>query len=346
LKEFSIEEASYFGYISKAIDLFLEKRNLNRYQRSTEVKVDDLLALEVAKCFQSWYRPEDLYLIDFAQERQIIFPNPQDRNWKASNLGRYFLKLSPFEAIAFLCGLEIVLTLEHHKNTFVSKGLLDYLLSSHDNDHEPTDEHRVIPYSLTLFGLVKGFRYDRSITVTDFGYGMLSYIRSQLKNLRDLIMFLLESEVTGLRYEGEIDFDEFQTVVNQSTMLIDPQKASIQTGISLYKSGKLLDGLKVIYPVLEGTVDNALRVGNLHSSEMRGLTAKATKLEKERIISTKLAMGLEICAAGRNKVLHGNILEEDTELVEPLFAIALVNLKRLIIELHNSLPSQRGSVVP
>ena len=51
-------------------------------------------------------------------------------------------------------------------------------------------------------------------------------------------------------------------------------------------------------------------------------------------------MGLEICTAIRNKVVHGNILEEDTELVKPLFPLVLNHLKRLVLELDESLPKE------
>jgi len=87
LREFLMEEESYFDYISKAIDLFTSSPNAYHHKSS---RIEDLLTLEIAKCFEPWYRPEDLFLIDFAQNHQLIFASPRERNWTVSNLGSYF----------------------------------------------------------------------------------------------------------------------------------------------------------------------------------------------------------------------------------------------------------------
>ena len=66
------------------------------------------------------------------------------------------------------------------------------------------------------------------------------------------------------------------------------------------------------------------------------MRAKVEKLEKEGLISSKMSTGLEIFN-GRNKLLHGNILEDDIETIRPLFSLVLAYLKRLITELDSSI---------
>jgi hypothetical protein len=330
LKEFSIEEGDYFGYISKAIDLFLEGRKPPHFfQWPDSANIDDLLTLEVAKCFQPWYRPEDIFLIDFAQDHQLIFRNFQKKNWAISNLGNYFLQMSTFEAIAFLCALEVVLTLEHQRYSFISKDTLQDLLQNNDV--------RQRPYSLVLFGIVTESYYDGP-EITDFGRKVLSYVQENLNLFRDVILFLLESEATGTKYPSDIDFDQFLETIEKSNIMVDDQKKSVQTAIGLYRGGKYLDSLRVIYPILEGTLDSALKTINLKPSSFSGMKSKIEKLEKETLISSKISTSLEIYSS-RNKILHGNILDNDPEIMRPLFSMVLAHLKILVLELEKNIPN-------
>jgi hypothetical protein len=328
LKEFSIEEADHYGYISKAIDVFLEGRNIHFFDWPDSASIDELLILEVAKCFQPWYRPEDIFLINFAQDHQLIFKDFQKYNWSLSNLGNYFLQMSTFEAITFLCALEVNLTLEHQRYSFISKDTLSDLLQG--------NAIRQRPYSLTLFGIVTESYYDGP-EITDFGRKVLSYVQENLKLFRDVILFLLESEATGTKYPSDIDFDQFSETVENSKIMVDDQKQSINTAIGLYRSGKYLDSLRVMYPILEGTLDSALKTINLKPSSFRGMKPKIDKLEKEALISSKISTSLEIYSS-RNKILHGNILDNDPEIMRPLFSMVLAHLKILIVELEKNIP--------
>jgi len=337
LREFRIREESYFDYIAKAIDLFISNPK-TRQHRSSRIK--DLLTLEIAKCFEPWYRPDDLFVIDFAQDHQLILANPREKNWTVSNLGSYFSQLPLFEAIAFLCGLEIVLTLEHHKSAFISQQLLEALLKSEDRKGPPRQSY-TWPYSLSLLGIVTGYHgTPRNREVTDFGYRVLSYVQSHLKQFQDIIMLLLESEATGLEYQVEADLEGALRTIEGANILVDDQKKSVRNTIVDYESGKYLDSLRVIHPILEGTLDSALRAVGQQPTEMQGMDKKRKALEAKNLISTKLSIGLEICTTIRNKVVHGNILEEDAELVRPLFPLVLNHLKRLVIELDESLPKE------
>ena len=162
-------------------------------------------------------------------------------------------------------------------------------------------------------------------------------MKSKLPYLQDIIIFLLESEVTGFKYENEINVEKFLETINKASILIDDQKDSVKTGVLLYRSGKLLDSLKVIFPILESMLDNSLKKINLNPSELHGLKGKVKRLEEKRLISYKLSIGLEICSTIRNKVVHGNILEEDIDIIEPLYALTLRHIEKLIKELDKNL---------
>jgi len=70
LKEFSIKESEYFDYISQAIDCFIENRS-HKFDQS-ELAIKERLIIELSNCFNIWYRPDDIFLIRFSQDRQLI----------------------------------------------------------------------------------------------------------------------------------------------------------------------------------------------------------------------------------------------------------------------------------
>jgi hypothetical protein len=334
LQEFAIAEKEYFEYISRAIDLQFQHPRSPRYGITNSASdAKELLIAEIGNCFQLWYRPEDLFLVDFSQERQLIFSNPETRTWTVSNLGNYFAGLFPFEAIAFLCALEIVMTLELHERAFVSMEVLRQLLDSRENG-TPLDHKLTQPYFLRMFGIIRGFYSGRrDIEVSDFGYRVLSYVHQNLGQLQDVILLLLESEATGFDYKRDSDLDELLCTVEQSTMLPIDQKKSVKKAIDLYRSGSQLDSLRIIYPVIEGTLDLALDNFGVQGSSLSGMKSKAKKLAEEGAISSVMSTTVEIFSS-RNKVVHGNILEEDHELIRPLFELVTAYLHRLLTELE------------
>jgi hypothetical protein len=340
LKEFQIREDCYFDYIAKAIDLLVSNSNNYSYRPS---KIEELLTLEIAKCFEPWYRPDDLFLVDFAQDHQLILANPAAKNWTVSNLGKYFSQLPLFEAIAFLCGLEVVLTLEHHKRAFISKQLLEDILEP-KSEKNSVRQGYTLPYSLSLLGIVTGYHgAPQNREVTDFGYRILLYVQSHLKQFQNIVMLLLESEITGLKHQLDVNIEEVLSIIDGTSLLVDDDKKSVRNAIVDYESGKYLDSLRVINPILEGAINSALILVGLDPESMRGMKDKRDALKEKNLISLKLSMGLEICTTIRNKVAHGNILEADIELVRPLFPLVLNHLKRLITELDENLLHEQGT---
>lgn len=336
LREFDIAENAYFGYISRAVDLQIQHPSkFSRIAEGSASCIDDWLVAEIARCFQPWYRPEDLFLYDFSQERQLICPDKHGKGWGVSNLGRYLLELSSFEAIAFLCALEIVMTLELHQNTFISMETLKHLLDSRRNG-KPLNFQLVHPYSLRMFGILKGY-FEGPREVSDFGYQVLSHIDANFGELRDVILILLESEATGFSYEPSTDFVELMRAAEESAILMDDQKSSIKKAIASYRAGSGLDGLRIMYPLIEGTLDAALRHLGIPLTGLNGIRLKVDKLAGKGVLTPDMSTTGEIISSGRNKVVHGNVLEEDDEIVRPLFILSVAYFQKLLGQLKRVL---------
>jgi len=161
------------------------------------------------------------------------------------------------------------------------------LLHPNPNKDKP-QKPRIVPYSLTLFGLFEiNYNQPEQHRVTEFGLQVLSYVESHLKEFQEIIMSLLESEVVGLKYLTEIDFEDFWNIINNSSILIDDQKNSIKDAISSYKTGRFLSSLRELYPVLEGTLNLALEPVT-NPEKLKGMVPKTLKLKENYRISSDL----------------------------------------------------------
>ena len=337
LKELAVEHVEYYYYISRAIDLVIEGKPNVPVVTSAEFSIEEMIIKELSSCFEIWYRPDDVFYIDFAQDHQFISLNIRERKWSVSNVGKYFLQLPEFEAIAFILSLEIILTTDHRQSKFFSQYLLNQLISERNGNQQ---HYRLqIPYSLIVFDIVTSNdsgdehyeRYGRYL-ITHFGKSILTFVQKNLEYLRGLILFILGSEFTKFKYEAGLDLDVYLTTFNRSPALIDDQRKSIANGITLYRGGNYLDSLRVLYPVMEGTLDSALRKIGLDPSGLSGMRMKFEKLQNNAALPQKMLAGFDIVFV-RNKILHGNIIEDDMDLVKPLFPLVLSYLKAIVEEL-------------
>jgi hypothetical protein len=93
LNELKIPKPERLGLLKNAIDAFIKNKDkspiLNKYNKT--VTINELLVLELASCFQTWYYPKDLFQTEFAFERQLINLNANTRSWTISNIGNFFI---------------------------------------------------------------------------------------------------------------------------------------------------------------------------------------------------------------------------------------------------------------
>ncbi len=345
LREFGIPEADYFAYISKALDLTLtqlEKKLCERtlqHQPST-ASIQDLLVEEIAKCFETWYYPSDVQCYEFATEHQLATYDTASRKWQLSNIGQYALQLSAFEFIVFLCALEVTFARKSTSTRYLSQQTLETLSTSQPIDDVQFGRHERIPMSLHRYGIVD--TTTKGSLITDFGRRILARTSTNLDVLRDVIMLLTESEVGGFHFLGATDvIDQVKERTRTSPSLVQDQRASIETAVNLFMTGHYLDGLRLFYSNIEAVLNLALIKIGSRPEDFAGMKPKLEKLEKEKVLSSKLSSWLEVVTS-RNKVLHGNIVEDDAALVKPLFFFIGTFWNRLVEEVDSYFEKTAG----
>jgi hypothetical protein len=333
LREFGIFETEYFGYISKALDIALEKnkRKSKPRQRQVMLNFHSLLTEEIAKCFEIWYYPAEIQLYEVATEHQLVYFDYDTQKWRLSSVGHYVLKLSPFEVIIFLCALEIVLGRKGTNNRYLNMQTLEKLLGLQTEGNSRQRHNGRYPISLRWYGIMDTFSEEP--TITELGTRILAKVSSSLDVLRDTILLLTESEVSGFHYSESVDLiNQIKERTRSSKSIAQDQKNSIDSAVTLFMTGHYLDSLRLFYSNIEAVLNLALEEKGLRSDNFSGMKSKIEKLEKEKILSSKLSTWLEVVTS-RNKVLHGNIIEDDAELVKPLFYFIGAFWSRLVEEL-------------
>lgn len=337
LNEFNIDKGEYYLYISEGIKYFLiSGKNENHHILSNKQKIDihQSILLELSNCFRIWYFPRDIFHIKFAEERQLICRDNLNRSWTVSNLGSYFIGLSTYEAIIFLCAVEVVFNSEETYSDFLNLNTLNSLLNKSENEIR---HWHSISYTLNALGLIKDRNvYSKNDNLTEFGRNILQNLKANYKSFDLLIPILLESEASGINYNKEELESNNIVWIKSSKILNTDQKKSISNASSLFHQKNYLDSLRILYPLLEGTLDSALTQINVDLKTLNGMQGKIEKLKKEKIISSKASTGIEIFSS-RNKIVHGNIIEEDSETLKHLFSLVLSYLQKIVNEIESNL---------
>lgn len=206
LREFSIPETEFFNYISQALNIALARSQEYSQRRKvpgeSTATLHSLLVEEIAKCFEIWYYPSNVFFYDFAIEHQLAIFEYTEYKWKLSSIGQYVLKLSPFEAIVFLCALEIALARKGTSSRYLNLQTLEKLLNPQERNIR-RKQHERYPISLRWYGVVDTFSEEP--TITDLGMRVLAKVSANLEGLRETILLLTESEVGGFHYSESAD---------------------------------------------------------------------------------------------------------------------------------------------
>jgi hypothetical protein len=179
LREFEVPEEQYFDVLSRALRVPAESRPRSEADRYDEKSFKDALVEEVSNCFDPWYYPTELQCYDTAQERQLARFDHRQQAWQLSNLGSYLLDLPTFEAIVFLCALEIVLG-RRGSSRYLNAELLVSLLDTRSTGGGHTILGSRPPRTLRLFGVVEESVHHPLPQVTDIGRRVLSKLRHVL----------------------------------------------------------------------------------------------------------------------------------------------------------------------
>ena len=206
-------------------------------QRQSTTNLQVLLVEEIAKCFEIWYYPSDVFHYDFAIEHQLATFDYADYKWKLSSIGHYLLKLSPFEAIAFLCALEIVLGRKGTSSRYLNLQTLERLLNPQASNARRR-QHERYPISLRWYGVMDTFSEEPAIT--DLGMRILAKVSANLEVLRETILLLTESEVGGFHYSESVDLiKQIKERTRTSKSIVQDQKESIDSAVTLFMTGHI-----------------------------------------------------------------------------------------------------------
>jgi hypothetical protein len=102
----------------------------------------------------------------------------------------------------------------------------------------------------------------------------------------------------------------------------------------LHSSGKYLDALKIMFPIIEATVNALLLQIGETPGNFSGLTKKAEALGNQNVIPYHTVHANDIVYA-RNKVLHGSYAPPDDYLY-PISLLAFRHLRSLLTEYNLS----------
>lgn len=351
LKEFDVEEDKYLDLIKLALYKIIENINdrsfLNRgfieYDQDAQPQIDDLLIDELVKCFATWYFPDDIYFYRFAIEHNLIIFNNEIKKWALTNIGNYALKLSTFELIIFLVSNEITFAQNdqyNFKHINININILHDILNPH-NRNNVTQRART-PQILKIFNLV-----NDHLMPTAFGHRILNIVENRLGELLELNYLLIETEMSGFNFSFNNDkgiFDKIQSTL-QSNLLDEYNRNSIKSILNLYINENYLDCLRIFYSNIEILLNKTIEGKGGTPNSLIGMKPKIDKLVKDKIISIKLGTWLEVVTS-RNKIIHGNITENDSQVLKPLFEIVGSFWVNLINELEKNNHANAGELAP
>lgn len=340
LNEFGINQDNYFYFITESIKKFLlNDGDLNvelHHNQIKEVNLNELIINELTNCFKVWYYPRDIFYIDFSENRQLTIRDSLNKSWHVSNLGNYFIKLPLFEAISFLLAIEVVLNNDKEYSKFINMEMIDRLLGNQENNGRRFYGE---PYSLKALGIIEKNHSGYQNRLTEFGKKVVEGIKDSYEKYKNLILFLLESESTGLNFDESDDLEEFSSWLKSSWILKESQKKTIRKVLSLYKEDYYFESLNLLYPQLEGALNNALDEINISADSLSGMQNKVEKLKKEKILTSKTSTGLEVFRS-RNKFMHGNVIEEDSETLKPLFSLVMTYFRKVVKEIEEKIKKE------
>ncbi|MBI5590793.1 MAG: hypothetical protein HY881_09950 [Deltaproteobacteria bacterium] len=334
LQEFAIPSSQQYDFISDAIALYVGGDCVDRYGQTMSVR--DALVAEVAMCFAPWYRPDDIFMLDFAEEHCLCSRKLRERLWDITALGRYVLKLPSFETIITILAAEVVLS-RRHQYRFVSRQILEDLRSGRGSS-------RGIPYSLRMFDLVSDDRESvlderghpiSHVALSPLGEKVVESVLQSEDRLQDLILVMLESEVENVD-TSILGFDKTSTQADivSASLLESDDKESVRRSASFAQKGAYVDALRMLFPLTERLVDATIRrLG--YANPGSGMAKKVGLLVAKGILSHDTASFAEIVTA-RNKVAHGSIGRNDHVLLKPLYALTFNYLARLVQEVESN----------
>ncbi len=263
----------------------------------------------------------------FAKQRALIAWDYRNNQWKITNLGRLFLELNPFHATSLLLTIDICLSIGERDFTHFSKELLSNIIKSEDYLR-----FRVLPIhrcNLQWMGILSEGEDPGEISLTPLGKKVIEYVLSENNLMFDTVILSLQAEEQGLSYTGmKSELHKLENII-KSPLIGDVERQSIKNSFELCNRGQYLDGLKVLFPVIEGIINKMLEELGEQPDKFSGWKKKVEYLENKGVIPSDVARAVEIITS-RNRTLHGQFTPPDPEYAYPLFQMAIIYLHRIL----------------
>ncbi|MHC1571665.1 MAG: hypothetical protein ACXQTL_02780 [Methanosarcinales archaeon] len=312
--------------VKRRILNWLDPMKAGHFEEGDSENVEDALITSVTEVWEDG-GTEVSRAYTFAKQRALISWDYRENHWSVTNLGRFFLELNAFHATCFLLTVDICLSTGRHDFRHLSRDQLQNIL-------EPKSERyfHLIPihrWKLQWMGILsEGHRPDE-ISLTPLGKKALEYVLSENNLMIDTVILSLQAEEQGLTYSGlQSEIQKLEGVLN-SPLIDDADRKSIQNTLTLCKRGQYLDGLKILFPCIEGVINKMLQEMGEQPDKYPGWKKKVDYLESKGVIPPDVAKAIEIITS-RNKTLHGQFAPPDPEYAYPLFQMAIIYLHRIL----------------
>lgn len=318
-----------YHLLSKVIDVIVR----DKYKVQDKKRFEDQLVNSLTIIWDDM-GDEQTRLYIAAEKRWLIAWDYQKSQWKVTGLGRMFLELSPVQAAIFFLSIDTLFATDKHDFHHINSDILADLQSPQPYEDESFVE-RLYPHRniLTQLGIFFMDPDIYNIYVTPIGQTVLRAVLSQDNPFRDAALAIIRTEEVGGTFnESASEINEILQLVNQTHLINQANRESIETGVQLYRTRKYLNSLRVIYPSIEAIINTMLIEAREVPERFRGLVAKAQRLEQQGIIPYDVAHAMEVFT-GRNTVVHGNFSPPE-DYVFPLCLLAFRYLRRLLTEYH------------
>lgn len=320
-----IEEALK-SVVKRRILNWLDPMKARHFEERDSENVEDALITSVSEVWEDG-GTEVSRAYTFAKQRALISWDYRENHWTVTNLGRFLLELNAFHAICFLLTTDICISTGRHDFRHLSRDQLQNILEpKYDRRFHLIPIHR---WNLQWMGILSEGHRPYEISLTPLGKKALEYVLSENNLMIDTVMLFLQAEEQGLTYSGlQLEIQKLEGVLN-SPLIHDADRKSIQNALTLCKSRQYLDGLKILFPCIEGVINKMLQEMGEQPDKYRGWKKKVEYLESKGVIPPDVAKAIEIITS-RNKTLHGEFAPPDPEYAYPLFQMAIIYLHRIL----------------
>jgi HEPN domain-containing protein len=150
----------------------------------------------------------------------------------------------------------------------------------------------------------------------------------------DVLNALLDDESQGIKFKGTDKELEFLQKQLGSRIFDQNSISSLENAIALFRKGSYTDAVRIFFPSIEAVANRMLSEAGEAPNDYKkykGLADKLKKLEELKLISTDLAMAIDITTS-RNKVLHGQYEPLEQEYSYPICVASIIYLRRMLNE--------------